>query len=133
MAVAFSTTNPADGSALPAVEPTPVDEIARIVERARKAQRDWAARTLDDRAERLSEFARHILEARADGMPNLASETGRSETECLMSELVSAVEYAKQANRVARKALALERIKLSMLDYLGKKAVVELVLPGVVA
>jgi acyl-CoA reductase-like NAD-dependent aldehyde dehydrogenase len=131
--VVFSKTNPADDSPLPAVEATPIGEIAKIVERARAAQREWAARSLADRSERLMQFARHILEARADGLPILAGETGRSETECLMSELVSAVEYAKQAIRVAKKTLVPERVKLPMLDYPGKRVVVELLPRGVVA
>src|SRR5262245_21110093 len=131
--VVFSKTNPADGSPLPVVEATPDQEIAQIVARARQAQANWATRSLAERAERLTQFARHILEARAEGLPILVGETGRSETECLMSELVSAIEYSKQAIRVAQKALAPERIKLPMLDYPGKRVVVELLPRGVIA
>lgn len=128
----FSEKNPADLSPLSKVEATGKDEVLRIVEAARKAQPDWAARSVDARAEALLALARRLMEQRAEGLPILAEETGRSETECLMSEIASVLEFFKQAIRAGRKALAPEKIKLSGLDYPGKKAVVELVPRGVI-
>lgn len=128
----FSEKNPADLSALPEVKASSKDDVSRAVEAARKAQPEWAARSVDARAEALMSLARRLMEQRAEGLPILASETGRSETECLMSELASAVEFFKQAIRAGKKALAPEKIKISALDYPGKKAQVELVPRGVV-
>lgn len=128
----FSSKNPGDLSDLPEVRVTPREEVERIVLAARRAQPEWSAKSVDERAALLMELARRLMAERATGLPILSSETGRSETECLMSELVSLVEFFKQAIRGGKKTLTPERIKISALDYPGKKAVVELVPRGVV-
>jgi acyl-CoA reductase-like NAD-dependent aldehyde dehydrogenase len=129
----FSQKNPADLSALSKVEATTPEEVGRIVAAAREAQPEWAARSVDARAEALLLLARRILERRAALLPILSSETGRSETECLMSEIASLLVYFTAAIRAGTNALAPEKIKLSALDYPGKKVVVERVPRGVVA
>jgi len=128
----FSQSNPADGSPLSEVEATPLEDIAKIVERSRNAQPAWAARSLDERAEGVIAVARALLEQRAEGLKIISAEMGRSETESLMDEMASLVEFAKAAVRAARTGLAPERIKLSALDYPGKKVVVEMVPRGVI-
>jgi len=128
----FSDKNPADLSPLPDVRASSRDDVGRVVAAARKAQPEWAARDFDARAETLLALARRLMEQRADGLSILMSETGRGETECLMSELAGAVEFFKQAIRAGKKALAPEKIKISALDYPGKKALVELVPRGVI-
>jgi acyl-CoA reductase-like NAD-dependent aldehyde dehydrogenase len=129
----FSSKNPADGSELSPVTATPPNEVSDIVAAARKAQPEWARRLLAERKAVVIEFARRLLERRSEVLPIMAGEMGRSETECLMSEVAAVVEFAKQACRAAEKGLAPERIKLSALDYPGKKCVVEMVPRGVVA
>ena len=128
----FSEKNPADLSPLSKVEATNLAELSRIVAAAREAQTEWAERSVDSRARALLSLARTLLERRAEVLPILSEETGRSETECLMSELAGAVEFFKQAIRAGKKALTPEKIKISALDYPGKKAVVELLPRGVV-
>lgn len=128
----FSEKNPGDLSALSQVEATSKDEVARIVAAARAAQKQWGDKSVDARAELILAVARRMMEQRAEALPIIASETGRSETECLMSELASALEFFKQAIRAGKKALMPERIKISALDYPGKKAVVEVLPRGVV-
>jgi acyl-CoA reductase-like NAD-dependent aldehyde dehydrogenase len=128
----FSTTNPADDSPLTPVKATPIDAVAGIVAKARDAQPEWGAMSVDARAERLIAAARHVLENRAEGLKTISAEMGRSETESLMDEMASIVEFARAAIRAGKKALAPERIKLSALDYPGKKAVIEMVPRGVI-
>ncbi len=128
----FSTQNPADGSALKPVEPTALAAVAQVVARARKAQPAWAATSLSERVSAMRELARRLLEKRSDGLELMSQETGRGKTECLMSELVGVMDFAKAASRAANKALAPERIKLSSLDYPGKRITVEMVPRGVI-
>lgn len=128
----FSTQNPADGSKLDEVRATARDDVAAVVSRARKAQPGWAARSLRERAELLKALGRDLLEHRAEALAIMSGETGRGETECLMSEMVGIPDFVKQAIRAAEKALAPEKIKLSALDYPGKKATVELLPRGVI-
>lgn len=127
------THSPKDGQQLPAVTPTAPSEIAGLVARARKAQPEWAALSLEARADRCRAFARRVLERRSELAEILAQETGRSRTECLLADGVVIVpDYVKGALRAAKKALAPEPIPLSALEWPGKKAVIEAVPRGVI-
>ena len=125
-------TNPADGSPLDPVTASSVADVYAAIAGARAAQSAWAARSLDERAASALALGRALIERRADIAAILSKETGRSVTECLMSEVVTGVSYAKGAVRAARAALATETIKLSPLEFPGKKVVVEAVPRGVV-
>lgn len=124
--------NPADLSPLPPVPPSADAAVTAAVDAARKAQPAWGALPLESRELAVLELGRLLLTERAEGMRILSQETGRSPTECLMSELVSSLEFARAAVRTGRKALAPEKIPLSVLDYPGKRAVIEAVPRGVV-
>ena len=126
------TVSPATGESLPPVEATPVDDVSKIVEAARTAQKSWGSLGLDERAERLHGFVQSVLADHKEVLEIMSQETGRSETECLMSEVVGLKDYLNGAHRAAKKALEPEKIKLSGLDYPGKKAVIEAVPRGVV-
>ncbi|MBX3125815.1 MAG: aldehyde dehydrogenase family protein [Polyangiaceae bacterium] len=128
-----STQNPADGSPLTPVEATDVAALPKMVERARAAQKQWSSQSLPARVEAARALARALLAGREAATALLSEETGRGPTECLMSELVGAVDFADAAVRAAKKALAPERIKLSAVNYPGKRAVVELLPRGVIA
>ncbi|MBI2375364.1 MAG: aldehyde dehydrogenase family protein [Deltaproteobacteria bacterium] len=126
------STNPATGAALEPIAATPLSEVAEVVARARRAQPGWGKASLEDRSERAIELSRRILERRSEIVKLLSDETGRDETECLMSEVASAMEYAKAAVKVARKALAKELLDISALDYPGKSGFIEAVPRGVI-
>lgn len=125
-------TNPADGSSLPEVRWSSRADVELAIKKARAAQPGWAELSLAARADRALVFGKRLVERRAELAKLLADETGRSITECLMSEVVTSVSYAKGAIRAARVALAPERIKLPMLEFPGKKVVVEAVPRGVI-
>lgn len=127
------TVNPADGSPLEPVPATPAAEIRAIVARARAAQPAWAALPLAERIAKAELLARRILERRAEVLALMSRETGRSETECLMSELTALLSMVRGHVRVAKSALAPEKVKLSPLEFPGKKAWIEAVPRGVVA
>lgn len=124
--------NPADGSPLGELRWSTAAEVTAAIEKARAAQPGWAELSLDARAGKALLLARRIVERRAEIAKILSEETGRSLTECLMSEVVTGVGYAKGAIRAGRAALAPEKIKLSALEYPGKKVVVEAVPRGVI-
>jgi acyl-CoA reductase-like NAD-dependent aldehyde dehydrogenase len=123
---------PADESPLPPVEYSSPDDVKRAVERARKAQRAWAELSIGERAERLLAVAQRILEGQDEICRILEQETGRSPTESRMTEIATTADYVKGVIRAGMKALAPERIKLSALDFPGKKVVVEVVPRGVI-
>lgn len=124
--------NPADLKPLEPVKPSTPDDVKAVAERARAAHAAWAALPFEARALAAHDFGQKLLE-RADAAADLLSmETGRSPLECKMSELVSVAEYVKAAVRTARQALKPEKVKLSALDYPGKRAVIEPVARGVI-
>lgn len=124
--------NPADLKPLEPVKASTPDDVKAVAERARAAQKGWAALPFEARAQAAHAFGQKLLE-RADAAADLLSmETGRSPLECKMSELVSVAEYVKAAVRTAKQALKPEKVKLSALDYPGKRAVIEPVARGVI-
>lgn len=124
--------NPADFKPLEPVTPSTPDEVRAVAAKAREAQKAWAAQPFEARAAAAHAFAQKLLEQVDEAAAVLSMETGRSALECKMSELVSVAEYVKAAVRTAKQALAPEKVKLSALDYPGKRAVIEPVPRGVI-
>lgn len=108
-------------------------DVPGIVAAARAAQRGWAETPLARREEACRALARRILERRVEAAELLRAETGRDPAESLFDEIVFVASYVSGACAVARRALAPERVPLSMIDFPGKRAVVEAVPRGVVA
>src|SRR5688500_797398 len=100
--IAPGSVNPADGTPLPPVPETSPEGVVAAVAAARAAQAAWANTSLDTRAAAALRFGQRLIERRAELARVLSQETGRSETECLMSELATSVSYAKAAVRAAR-------------------------------
>lgn len=124
--------NPADFKPLEPVTPSTPDEVRAVAAKAREAQKAWAAQPFEARAAAAHAFGQKLLEQVDEAAAVLSMETGRSALECKMSELVSVAEYVKAAVRTAKQALAPEKVKLSSLDYPGKRAVIEPVPRGVI-
>ena len=127
------TVRPVDGAPLDAVSPTPLAQIPELVARARAAQAGWAALSLDERADRLRELGRCILQKRAEVSKIIGDEMGRTELQSLTLEIMAVAEFVKSAIGVARQALKPVKVPISKLDYPGKRAVIEAVPRGVVA
>lgn len=126
------SVDPLTGEALPPVDATAVAELASIVRKARATQARWAGTPFPERARRVRELGRLIVERRAEGAAILAPELGRTPGMCEVAELNNSVAFAEAAIRTARTALAPHKVSLSMLDFPGKRAVVEPVARGVV-
>ncbi|MDP2275775.1 MAG: aldehyde dehydrogenase family protein [Archangium sp.] len=124
--------NPADLKALEPVKASTPDEVRAAVATARTAQANWVALPLATRADAMRALGQAVL-AKADELAKLMSmETGRSVVECKASELTSLVPYIETAIVVAKEALAPSKVRLSMLDFPGKKGVTEAVPRGVI-
>jgi len=127
------TIAPADGSRLEAVKASSQDEVHAAVKAARAAQAEWGATPLSVRAEHCKRLAQLVLERRDEVLEIMSSETGRSTTECLMSELATLPTYVAGAIGEAKRALKPQKVGLSSLEYPGKRAVIEQLPRGVVA
>lgn len=125
--------NPSDGSPLAPLETTPLSEVEGLVARARLAQKAWSELPLETRARHLSDLAKFILEHHQEAAQIMSQETGRSELECTMSELVSLPAAVQTHIKVARDTLRPKKMPISKIEYPGKSAIVELLPRGVVA
>jgi acyl-CoA reductase-like NAD-dependent aldehyde dehydrogenase len=126
------TLNPATRAALEPVKSSTAEDVRAAVAAARAAQPAWAALPLTERSAAVERLAQLIL-SRADEVAAVMSqETGRSRVECKGSELSSLQPYVATAIAVAKQALKPSKVRLSALDFPGKKGVVELVPRGVI-
>src|SRR5689334_4229627 len=86
--------NPATGEVLGEVPETPAAEIKQAVTRARAAQRDWAALSVRDRADRVGRF-RDLIVRRAEELCELiVKETGKTRPEALSMEVMIIADLA---------------------------------------
>jgi acyl-CoA reductase-like NAD-dependent aldehyde dehydrogenase len=127
------TLDPATVSPLPDVAWSDPTEVGAAVARARAAQAAWAGVPMAEREKACLALGRRILERRDEICALLSSETGRDPVDSLFSEVVFQLTYVKSAIQVARAALAPEKVRLSALDWPGKRAVIEAVPRGVIA
>lgn len=113
-------TSPATLETLGEIEVQGADEVRAAVERARKAQPDWAAAGFRERR-RLLERALRVLVAQQDEFVEaICRETGKPATEALATEIVPACDalqfYAKRAERIlADRTLPLHLLKTKKL------------------
>lgn len=126
------TVNPITGAELPPVAHTDPADVAGIIAKARAAQAAWAATPFPERARRVQALGRLIVERRAEGAAAMAPELGRTPGMCEIAELNNSVAFADAVIKAGRRALAPHKVGLSMLDFPGKRAVVEPVARGVV-
>ena len=81
-------------------------DVARALERARKAQPAWAALSFDARAQVLRRCLRLVLEQQDRIIETVVRETGKTETEAFAMEVFATCDslcyYAKNAERFLR-------------------------------
>lgn len=124
--------NPADLKALEPVKPSTAEDVRAAIAAARSAQVAWSAIPLASRADAMRALGQAVLAKADEAAKVMSMETGRSATECKASELTSLVPYIETAIEVAKGALKPSKVRLSMLDFPGKKGVTEAVPRGVI-
>lgn len=126
------TYSPATGAEIPPVVATTTEQLHQLVSRARHAQVRWSERSLEDRITALRRVTRRCLERAFEVAEVIEQESGKSQTDALLNEVVSIDDYLTAAATEARAALATVRPKMSPLDFPGKRIVIEQVPRGVV-
>ena len=100
MTATLKSIDPANGTVVGEVRPTPVDEIPAIVARAKAAQKAWAGHGLERRAQ-LLRSAGEALSARADEMGRLISqEMGKPLKEALGEARGCAASLAEEVDDI---------------------------------
>jgi acyl-CoA reductase-like NAD-dependent aldehyde dehydrogenase len=88
----FPSKSPSTGAELAAMEPTPLDEIAAVVAKARKAQTEWSEVPIAKRVKTVARVKARIL-ARAEEIGKLVhDEVGKPEVEALLGEVLASAD-----------------------------------------
>lgn len=115
----FSNESPLGGE-LEAVEATGVDDVPATVERAREAQRAWAALDVADRARRVGRVKQALL-AQAESIAELVRrECGKPFEEALLGEVLPSADLVDYWVASIEELLASSEVELDPLSFPGK-------------
>ena len=108
--LSFTSVNPATGQVVVRVEGTPLEALAEVMARARRAQAAWASMPLDLRCDQVENLA-EVLYARREELADLVTrETGKPKAEALFADVLIALEAAKYYDNQAEDILAGESV-----------------------
>jgi acyl-CoA reductase-like NAD-dependent aldehyde dehydrogenase len=100
----YRLRSPATLDEIGTLEARGAGEVRAALEMARKAQPDWAALPVDERARYLRRALRALLAREAEVIEVIRRETGKPETEALAAEVLGACDalafYARRAKRI---------------------------------
>jgi acyl-CoA reductase-like NAD-dependent aldehyde dehydrogenase len=128
----FSTTSPLDGSKLDPIEPTDTSAIAALVQDARKAQPEWAAKSPAERAEIIAKVKDRVLDRAEEIAKTLKSELGKPEAESLLAEVLPSGDVVDFWCKSIEELLEEEEVELDALAYPGKRGAIRREARGVV-
>lgn len=107
-------------------------EVVATVQRARQAQKVWAALSFEERSRRMKRAGKRMLERRQEVLELIHDEAGKTPGELLMSEAVGPLQYISDWTKVARPWLKPKKLPISFLAFPRKKGVIEMLPRGVV-
>jgi len=124
-----STTNTAT---IPAIDPstgntfaetpvTPVGALPEMVQRARSAQRSWAALPLSERRRVIARFQRLFYERRREAAELVARENGKPVAEALLTDVAVTLDMARYYLAHAKRILRPRRITHGNLAFIGRR------------
>lgn len=123
---------PRDGKDLPPVPITPLDQVAAVVRRARRAQLEWAKLGLDERRARLRAVKRRFLSGAEAFAEILEEEIGRPRAESYITEIIPSADVFDYWIERAPVLFAARPVAIPRLVFPGKRGVVERLPRGVV-
>jgi acyl-CoA reductase-like NAD-dependent aldehyde dehydrogenase len=102
--------NPATGAEIGRVRGTPANEVVDVVERARKAQVDWAGANWADRRRVLARWWRILSRDAEDWADLIRDEIGKPRTEAMAGDVISTLDGLRSTISRAGRWLRDERI-----------------------
>src|SRR4051812_35974612 len=118
---AIAVENPATGATIGHVPNMGAAEVARLAERARRAQPGWDAIGFDGRAAVMSDFRRWLVRNRDRVIQTIVDETGKAREDAQLSEVFITADAIKFWSKKGRKYLADQKVRSSSIFTLGKK------------
>ena len=128
----LARTCPIDLRELPPVPCASEEDIRRAVAAAREAQREWAERSLDERAKAMVRAAKSMLARREEAMALVRDEIGKLDVEALFDEGIGHLDMLNQWIAVVREGTKQRRARMHPIAFPGKRAHTELVPRGVI-
>jgi acyl-CoA reductase-like NAD-dependent aldehyde dehydrogenase len=125
--------NPATGDLIARFESTHPVDIPAIFERARAAQKEWAAHSLRYRCEMLRRLRDVIFHAREEIADTISREAGKPRVEAIFAEVLLAIDTADFLSRRAPRWLRHERVPHHNLAMKAKSGWLEFQPHGVIA
>jgi acyl-CoA reductase-like NAD-dependent aldehyde dehydrogenase len=128
----IEVTNPATGEAIASVPALSVEDVAGVVERARKAQPGWEALGFEGRGVILRRAQKWVLDNSERIARTIVSETGKAYEDGMIAEVAYAAGALGFWMKNAPKYLADEKLRSSNPFVLGRRLVVRYAPVGVV-
>jgi acyl-CoA reductase-like NAD-dependent aldehyde dehydrogenase len=125
--------SPLDGAVFATVPMTPIAAIPGLIATSREASRAWRTLTMKERVKRLRSIRHRWLDRGAELAAVLMKETGKSEAEALMSEVVPSIDLFEYWLKAAPDFLAREKVALNPLNFPGKRGYIDYEPRGVLA
>jgi len=113
--------DPATGAVFAETPLTPVSLVPAMVERARLAQREWAARSVADRRRVIARFQQRFFERRREAAELVARENGKPVAEALLTDIAVTLDMARYYLAHAGRILRPRRIAHGNIAFLGKR------------
>ncbi|HEU4596386.1 MAG TPA: aldehyde dehydrogenase family protein [Pyrinomonadaceae bacterium] len=114
--------DPATGEELGRVPLGTAEDVARAVERARAAQKSWAALSFRERGAVVLRARALVLEGMEELAALISREAGKPEAEALSMEIVPTLDLMQFFARRAARLLKPERIDIGLYRYLGRSS-----------
>ncbi|MGE0871965.1 MAG: aldehyde dehydrogenase family protein [Kofleriaceae bacterium] len=109
--------NPATGAAIGEVPDQPAAEVKAAVERARTAQKAWAATPIEARCKRVLKFAEVLMSRAEEVIDVIVRENGKTRLEALGMEVILIADLVRYFAKHAPEMLAPEPVALHLLKH----------------
>lgn len=117
----FADKSPVDGSPLPPIEATSIDDVHAATRRAREAQVAWGQRSPAERAKMIARVKRRAL-SRAEEIARLVhEEVGKPEVEVLLGEVLPTADVVDYWSANIEELLDRDEVELDPLTFPGKR------------
>ncbi|MBJ7472860.1 MAG: aldehyde dehydrogenase family protein [Solirubrobacteraceae bacterium] len=128
----IAVENPATGATIAHVPDLGAAEVTALVERARVAQRGWAATSLKERSRLMHAWQQWLIAHREEIVDLVVSENGKTREDAKLAELFYLVDALGHWAKVGPKLLADEKIKPHSPLLLGRRVSIKYQPLGVV-
>jgi acyl-CoA reductase-like NAD-dependent aldehyde dehydrogenase len=113
--------DPATGRAFAETPATPPGEVASVVAAARRAQPEWAARSVAERRRILDAFQARLYAARTEMAELITRENGKPLAEALLTDVAVSLDLARYYTRRGPALLRPRRVRHGNVAFFGKR------------